>query len=229
MKKHQDFSKLKTFLKFNSNYIKCLDIGANSGQFYAEFHRIYPTAEFLLLEANLNCENKLKKLKVPYKIIGVSDKKGSLNFYTTLAKPRSKGASLYPQLGYDNMNQDELIKFNIEVDLLDNIIDDKEYFNFIKIDVEGSELDVINGGINTIKKCEYIMIEVSLIEFNKGAPLANQVIKKLESIGFFIEAMIDCHKDRIKMDLLFSNKVIKHNLNSISEFLSILRLDDGII
>lgn len=92
-------------------------------------------------------------------------------------------------------------------------LDDCNYFDgapidFIKLDVQGSELDIIRGGENTIKNTTFVMAEVSLLEYNQGAPLIDAVVDKMVELGFCIVDVVDYHRSNgiiIQLDLLFKN------------------------
>jgi hypothetical protein len=52
------------------------------------------------------------------------------------------------------------------------------------MDVQGSELNVLKGATNTLKNCDHIILEMQSVDYNKGAPKVQEVIKYLNSIGF---------------------------------------------
>jgi hypothetical protein len=54
----------------------------------------------------------------------------------------------------------------------------------IKIDVQGAELDVLKGSLNTLSNCKYLIVELQDINYNNGAPLAPITIKYLEDNGW---------------------------------------------
>ena len=49
-------AKLKKYI--SKENIKCLDIGANTGQFYRSLIEVYPDANCYLIEVNPACEKK---------------------------------------------------------------------------------------------------------------------------------------------------------------------------
>lgn len=54
----------------------------------------------------------------------------------------------------------------------------------LKIDVQGAELDVLDGAEETLRDTEYIGLETSLFEFFRGAPLVADVVEYLRRRGF---------------------------------------------
>jgi FkbM family methyltransferase len=209
---------------FPQSNISCLDIGANCGQFFDSLKELYPQSSITMVEANPHCERFLQRKKSPYHMIALSDKKGKLEFFTTKRKPRSKGASFYPEVNWKHIKEDDILKINVEVSTLD-ILFENQKFDLVKIDVQGAELDIINGGTTFLQSNDLLLIEVSLIEYNQGAPLAIDVVKRLENLGFYILDCIDDHisaGETIQLDLLFSKKINAHNTGCVKEYKNVL-------
>ena len=78
-------------------------------------------------------------------------------------------------------------KEKVEIDTLDNLVTD--YIDsssniFIKIDTQGFEEEVLNGGKVTIDKCIGVQLELSLIELYEGQKLWDYFIPLLLDKGF---------------------------------------------
>ena len=54
----------------------------------------------------------------------------------------------------------------------------------VKIDVQGCEIDILRGMQNTLSECKHLIVELQHKEYNQGAPLSNESIKIIESMGF---------------------------------------------
>jgi hypothetical protein len=83
--------------------------------------------------------------------------------------------------------------------------------DFIKLDVQGFELEVLKGASKTLESAEVVLMEVSLIEINKGAPLINEVMQFMVSRGFIcydICSIVRRPLDKAlwQTDLIFVNK-----------------------
>ena len=95
---------------------------------------------------------------------------------------------------------------------LELLLKDKQ-FDLIKIDVQGSELDIIKGGLELIKKSKGILMEVSLIEYNENAPTKDFVYEFMDKLGFIpVEVIGDINHpityQLIQQDILFIKKLI---------------------
>ena len=62
-----------------------------------------------------------------------------------------------------------------------DLFDDDTVFDMIKIDTQGSEIDILKGGTELIKRTQVIMLEVDIghIKYNLGAPGKAEVMKFL--------------------------------------------------
>ena len=56
--------------------------------------------------------------------------------------------------------------------------------DLIKMDVQGAETDILRGATKTLKGVKPLILELQKVEYNKGAPLENEAIAFVESLGF---------------------------------------------
>lgn len=189
---------------WNSKEINSLlDIGANVGMYSEFFSRVRPSADILMIEGNPDCEEQLKLRRKPYRIACLSDSVKEVKLYKNPNNPVCTGTSYYLE---QTEHYDENNFISVQTQRLDDMVD-REY-DFIKIDVQGAEKDVINGGIITFLRAKYIQVEMSLIEYNKGSPFINDMMPFLYERGFRLAAHIEDHfKDDklIQMDFVFAN------------------------
>jgi FkbM family methyltransferase len=173
-----------------------LDIGANIGQFHRLIKSAYPDANVYSVEANPNCEDALKFVTnhygTQYKIALLSKDNAAYDFYTRKDDPVGTGNSIYKELTdfYSDNNTVVETKQGITLsELFDNV--DLPLFDLIKIDTQGSELDIISGGIHLCKYATGILLEVSVTPYNIGAPLKDEVINFMTNLGFTEVEILD--------------------------------------
>ncbi len=187
---------------------RALDVGANIGDFTKGLLAYNPDCQVVMIEANPHCEPYLKQIGQPYDMVALSDKVGIAKLYIENSNLLGTGSSLYKEntIWYED---GKCYEHTIPTKMLDNC----NYFNkapidLIKLDVQGSELDIIKGGENTIKNTSFVLTEVSLVPYNHGAPLMDDVVNKITEIGFCIVDIIEYHKSNniiFQLDLLFKN------------------------
>jgi FkbM family methyltransferase len=159
-----------------------LDIGANVGQFYNECKSIFTDSYYYLIEGNLKCEESLRQLNVDYSISLLSDEIKEVDFYTRIHEERCTGNSIYREKT-SFFDDDQIFLEKRLTSTLNDILPNNT-FDLIKIDVQGSELDIINGGIQLIKNSKMVILEVSLVEYNEGSPTKEKVYEKMFELGF---------------------------------------------
>lgn len=184
-----------------------LDIGANIGQFHQIAKQTFPEAYIFSIEASLDCEPSLKELTDNYYIGLLAKDTAEYNFYSRKGDTTCTGNSIYRELThYYSDDQLEIIKQKgIK---LDNLFEPGLEFDLIKIDTQGSELDIITGGINLCKKAKGILLEVSLTQYNEGAPLHEEVVQFMSDFGFIKTEILDEARNNgsHQQDILFINK-----------------------
>lgn len=147
-----------------------------------------------MVEANKNCEPYLRLLSKPYDIVALSDREGTADFYVEKIDPIGTGASMFKE----NTEWYGEGKYEIQT-VKTATLDSRDYFNgepvdFIKLDVQGAELDILKGGEKTIKNTEYVLIEASLVEYNQNAPLIDEIVDKMREYNFYMLDIIEYHR-----------------------------------
>ena len=97
--------------------------------------------------------------------------------------------------------------------------------DFVKIDTQGSELDILKGSKESISQCSLIYLECPIVEYNLNAPSLKEYIDHLNSINFVPYDICEIHKiDNIliQIDILFIRKDILNKLHPGKKILNIL-------
>lgn len=118
--------------------------------------------------------------------------------------PNPAGASILPhnQAMLDEYGYEALHKTKSTVDVAVTTLDDLltegalKNAHYLKIDIEGAELDVLRGAQRLLAACQAIKVEVSFVEQRVGQPLAHEVIAFLETTGFSLFDIGDSHRWR---------------------------------
>ena len=171
-----------------------LDIGANIGGFTKECRKFWPLADYYLIEGNEICEPALRYMNEHYYIELLGDMDGrEVTFYKTTVSQICTGNSIYRELtpAYDD---DKLIKETRKLITLDTLFKNNDIvFDFAKLDTQGSELDIMRGGVKTLLSCKYILLEVSLKQYNANIPLKDEVVDYMMGIGYKKHEIIEQH------------------------------------
>jgi len=169
------------------------DIGSNVLHWSREAKLIWPNAEFMLFDGAQNVEFLYKEKNFNKYHIGIlSDNDDrEVKFYENFDMPG--GNSYYREIGHsaskllfsDNNCTVQPTK------TLETVVKERsfDYPDLVKIDVQGSEIDIIKGGQNVIQHAKYLIVELQSVEYNEGAMLAPDSIKFIENLGW---RLIDC-------------------------------------
>jgi FkbM family methyltransferase len=171
--------------------VDIIDIGAAEGDEIPSYKPIMDLgiADLIGFEPNEEACQKLNKINqgnsryLPYFI---GDGKVA-TFYET---NRVQTGSLYPPNSkllekFNNLSEltTLLNEHQIKTFRLDDIKEIKKA-DFLKMDVQGSELKILQNATNILKNCLVIQVEVEFVEMYKGQPLFADVDTFLRSKGY---------------------------------------------
>lgn len=187
----------------------CYDIGAHRGAWTREARRVFPASDYVLFEANAANRPALDAGGERYLIAALGSEEGvQREFYLSDGDPNATGASLYREntVHYaDATLRPRLVTLR----RLDALAAEQKLPppDLIKIDVQGAELDVLAGAPETLKHCNAIVAELSLLNYNAGAPLLAEAIAGIDRLGFKCVDLCEVHHTRndilLQMDLMF--------------------------
>ncbi|MEO5494542.1 MAG: FkbM family methyltransferase [Sphingomonas sp.] len=78
---------------------------------------------------------------------------------------------------------------------------------FLKIDVQGAELNVLEGGTTVLEKASLVQLEVAMLQYNQGAPLMPDVVAWMAQRGWLpteISGFSRPSGPLVQIDLLFA-------------------------
>ena len=216
-KKEWESSKLKIFQKYIKSGDIVADIGANIGYYTLLFSRIVndgkvyafepETANFDLLNRNIE-ENNIENVNTSK--LAISDKPKNVKLY--FGEKTHGGGSI---IGYQKEYGSEIINTTT----LDDFFKGKN-IDFLKLDVEGSEFNILKSGKETLKKVRCIVTEFvphNLVKYNICNP--KDFIKLLEKSNFKLFDIDEEIGSIDKFDLNKFQRTWKDNKNLFKDIL----------
>lgn len=195
-----------------------LDVGAHTGTFTQGFLQTFPDCVPTLIEPNPHCQDALAQLPYERLAVAASSEAGQAELFLTREWLQSTGSSLYRE-NTDFFRDEVVTTQTVEKVRLDDVFAGRR-FDFVKIDTQGSELDVLMGGQAVLRQADYILIEISLVDYNVGAAQAEAVFAQLAAMGFRAAQVTDFHRlqgvregSLLQMDFLFERAVRRPSQN----------------
>ncbi len=184
------FKELLMRMKFRGiNPKGFIDAGAHFGETNLLISAIFPDTRVVSFEANPNCQPLLEQQGIEY-IIGLlgNETKENVPFYLNPNDVTSTGCSIYKE---QSVHFKDAVKVDLNMYRLDDVIPIEANMEFLKMDVQGAEIDVLKGASKILEKIKWIYLEVSFVKCNEGAPLFDDVFIYLKSIGYRVSDICD--------------------------------------
>jgi FkbM family methyltransferase len=176
-----------------------VDVGANHGDFSQAANTLFPEAQVLLVEPLPTLHAELQRR---------SAERGNRWRLATCALSQARGtATLHVDPAHDSIGSlagfsEEYLRANpasqasrtfaCEVRTLDDLC--PEYairkIDLLKIDVEGFEFEVLEGGCKMLQSAGALIVEVSLVRRAGDVDVLERMLKRLRGAGFHLVELL---------------------------------------
>jgi FkbM family methyltransferase len=195
--------------------INYIDIGAYRGDFFEILQEEKNIAMALLVEPQEDLFQELSKKfgMNPDFILSnrlLSNKKEETIFFVHEMKATSSILPIDKLIEKDlQMKHGKEIRMNSLT--LDDLTKDKfPVVHLLKIDVQGAELMVLKGAVETLKRTQKIWIEVSFRPLYSGSPVFNDIYSFMLDHGFVLKTILEGYRNKekelLQADCLFVKK-----------------------
>lgn len=190
-------------LGFNPDLV--IDVGALFGTWTENVRQIFPEANFIMIEPQIAQKQyldvltrKFNNISLELSLVG-DEEKDEVEFYVM-----GSGSSIYQE------NSDcHREKVSLKMETIDTLIR-KKYTTpkkcFLKLDVQGAEIDVLKGAAELLKNTEFILLEISTLNYNYKAPQFADVIIFMKEAGFVLFDI--CDERRMTNEVLYQTDII---------------------
>lgn len=177
-----------------------LDVGASEGKFSLRVRKIWEDSHILMIDALAENEPILAAVSAQignadYRIALLGEKEtDSTTFFVADTDVRPElgktGSSKYKENSRLPMKERRLRQSTLER----IIASQGNYYDMVKLDVQGAELDVLHGLGDYISNVEVILMEMSLVNYNDGGPLIDTALSRLRELGFVLCDIVKEHR-----------------------------------
>ena len=197
------------------------DVGANTGQFGSRLREIGYKRKIISFEPILSAFKELSEKVIKDNLwhavnIGLGNYDGVATINTTNSSCFSSILTPLPRIiNYDNTLL-PIKKEEININKLDSIFDkfcNNGTNNFLKVDTQGFEKEILQGGVNSLKLFSGIQLELATIPLYSGQASFSEMVRLLDDSGFqlcLIEPVNyhDIEPSAMDFDCIFANKAI---------------------
>ena len=172
---------LPQLIKKDSN---CLDIGAHKGYFLDLFRTLAPDGEHYAFEPlpELYDELSTQYPEVRSMQLALSNSTGETTFNKVVGSLAWSG--LKPQQYPQDLEVQQIV---VQTNRLDNVLPQSHKIDFIKIDVEGAEMEVLKGAIGLITKYKpTVLFEHALIHTGHYNVTPPEIFNYFQDVGLDI-------------------------------------------
>jgi FkbM family methyltransferase len=180
------------------------DIGARHGEWAKSISKILPRAEIILFEGNEKCSAILAQSGFKSIIAVLSAEAKVVEFYDG----DSTGDSYYKE---NTSHYDAIAATQKQTTTLSAVVGANQLPlpDFIKLDTQGSELDILKGAGPILRSVSLLYLECPILPYNSAAPLLQDYLSYLSSIDFVPCDLCEIHVAHgtlLQVDVLFISK-----------------------
>jgi FkbM family methyltransferase len=194
-----------------------LDVGANQGQFATAAAYWFPRAKILsfepvpatvaLLRRNTAHLSGLEVLPVALGAIP-----GKIRFFSNKYSHASSALPIHSNQTILHPDTASVEEIEVAVDTLDRVMGSRsvEHPLLLKLDVQGFEREVLQGGRKTLAQADYLLFETSFVPFYEGEALFEEMHTIASDHGFVLLGPVGFLEDGrhrvVQLDLLYRRR-----------------------
>ena len=189
-------------LDFKPNTV--LDLGAWNGIWTREVKEFWPDAHYTCIEAGKKHEGRLLKCANEVFIAVLGNENKEVDMHLRKIKGHkityTKGSNIF---GISTFPSQAVEKRKMQT--LESVVGADATYDFIKQDIQGAELLVMQGSPEIFKRATYVLNEVNLYKDSKQplVPDVEEMDLFMQSLGFDNSAVIADHENDVQIDKLY--------------------------
>ncbi|MBZ5684385.1 MAG: FkbM family methyltransferase [Acidobacteriia bacterium] len=174
---------LRRMRRLGFNPAVVIDVGAYIGEWTRSFKRIFPGARILMVEPQPGHSDRLRAVSAAFNGIELASvllgaqERGNVPFHLCESASSVLMESAKPP---------GVSTISVPMTTLDKVTANTVFArpDFIKLDVQGYELEVLRGGTVALVSVEAVLMEVNLLGILDGAPLFHEATQFMSERGF---------------------------------------------
>ena len=189
-------------LDFKPNTV--LDLGAWNGIWTRTCKEFWPEAHYTCIEAGAKHKERLQNCANRVYIAVLGNKPQKVNMHLRRIKKRgkityTKGSNLFGDTpAFANLDSRDMVT-------LESLVGTNALYDFIKLDVQGAEILVMEGAPEIFKRATYVLNEVNLYKDPKQplVPDVKEMDAYMKELGFNNSEIIADHPGHDQVDKIY--------------------------
>lgn len=185
-----------------------IDVGAYKGDWTRLAHRTLGTRPTLMVEAQAalipalhQFAEQQQNLQVAHAVLAAEGNQ-EVTFHEM-----GTGSSMFAEAS--DAPRDTVVLTTQTLDDVANDLVRKTSCLFLKIDVQGAELEVLGGGSKVLSHAALVQLEIAILPYNAGAPLMPETIAWMAARGWYPTEISGYSRPSgplVQIDLLFARE-----------------------
>jgi FkbM family methyltransferase len=181
-----------------------VDIGAYDGYWTLFFEQQFPACRMLMVEGQESKAERLRQVSEP--------SGGGIDYRIAILGAQHGAPVRWIEMDTGSSALEEHSDYPREVkartmSALDDLLGpDAPRVDFMKLDVQGYELEVLRGATRSLEQAQAVYLECSLVPVNNGCPLIHEVIQFMDARGFRV--LDFCSQTRRKDGILWQTDLM---------------------
>lgn len=174
-----------------------IDVGSNRGQFALLSRHRWPRAQILCFEPIPVARDRLQSLfaadpAVEVFPVALSNRAGERDMHMSRADDSSSLLALTALQTEEFPGTEEVGTRTVQTQRLDEVVAAGSIArpSMLKIDVQGGELEVLQGAGAVLDEVDVVLVECSWVEFYAGQALADEILAHLGGRGLHMRALV---------------------------------------
>ncbi|MDP9074560.1 MAG: FkbM family methyltransferase, partial [Actinomycetota bacterium] len=196
------------------SFATVVDVGANVGKFARAALGVWPDATVIAFEALPDAAHQLQTAcqmegRIEVHTVALGSRDGATTFHPHDYSLSSSALPVPPELQRHYSWARERPAITVPLRRLDGLLQNRQLQTplLIKLDVQGFELEVLRGGLDTLRQASALVIEQSFDIVYSGQPLFEESHRFLWSAGWRMKRVLDWRRegDRVtEIDCLYT-------------------------
>lgn len=148
-----------------------------------------------MIEGNQNLKPTLEAIGQEVEIGVVTSTVGQeLTFYTSKKDTGKTGSSIFREDTHAFKDKFLELEVKVKTKTLDDILARRNLtgkITFLKLDIQGAEIEALKGATILLRNVDFILSEVSLFQYNVGAPSFAKTVYFMNKIGYVVSNSVN--------------------------------------